>query len=241
MSVFPLIVTAVCLVFGLSVLSMWRQRRRPQLLLWGISLLMACIAAAAYVGFLADGSPLLFRLYYIFGALLNAAYLGMGSLYLILSRRGGDLVLSALAILSAIGVALMIVAPINGAALHSAQVHAAAGTGVLKPGLWLVLFILHNVFGAVTVAGVAIYSAIKAWRKQAPRRFATSNIAIALGVLIVSQAGSSARLGLPGVFWATQAVGFAVIFAGFLLTTSLATFGAPRGPSLPTERDARPA
>ena len=229
MFVFPLVVAVIALIFGGTVLGQWSQRRRRQQLLWGLSLLMAAAAALAYVGFLNTGSELLFRVYYIFGALLNAAYLGMGSLYLVLSRRVGDLVLSVLAILSAIGVALILVAPVDLAKLHELQLHSGPGTGVIKPGLWLALFIPHNIFGAVTVAAVAFYSAYKVGQRQAPRRFALANITIALGVLVVSQAGSSARLGSPNLFWVTTAAGFVVIFAGFLLTTNLPTLvvGAP--------------
>lgn len=222
MAVFPLIVAVIALVFGLIVLRQWSTRQRPQQLLWSVSLFMAALAALVYVVFLATGTELTFRVYYIFGALLNAAYLGMGSLYLVLSRRAADLVLSGLVIVSAFGVALLLVAPLDPLKLHDAQLQGLAGTGVIKPGLWLVLFILHNVFGALTVFGVAVYSAYKVGRQQAPRRFAVANITIAAGVLIVSQAGSGARLGaLSGAFWIITALGFSVVFAGFLLTTPL--------------------
>ncbi len=226
-SIFPIIVAAISLVFGVTVLGQWTRRRRPQQLLWGIALLMAAVAAAAYVGVLASGNELSFRLYYIFGALLNAAYLGMGSLYLALPRRVSDLILAALAVASALGLALMLVAPIDAAKLHAVQITGGAGTGVIKPGLWLVIFILHNIFAAVTVAGVALYSAYKVLRRQAPRRFAVANITIAVGVFVISLAGTSARLG-ASIFWVTQAVGFIILFGAFLLTVNLPALAARR-------------
>ena len=121
MSIYPLIVAIVSLVFGLIVLSQWMARRRSQQLIWGIALLMAAGASFAFVGFLSNGSELLFRVYYALGALLMAAYLGMGSLYLALSRRVADLILAALVIVSAFGVALVLVAPVDIAALHNQQ------------------------------------------------------------------------------------------------------------------------
>lgn len=223
MAIYPFVVALIALVFGGTVLRQWAMRKRPQQLLWGVSLLMAALAALLYIAFLATGADLIFRVYYIFGALLNAAYLGMGSLYLVLSRRVANLVLSGLVIASAFGVALLLVAPLDAAKLHAAQGLGSSGAGVIKPGLWLLLFVLHNIFGALTVIGVAVYSAYKVGRQQAPRRFATANITIAAGVLIVSQAGSGARLGATstGFFWIVTAVGFGVVFVGFLLTTSL--------------------
>ena len=222
MSIYPLIVASVSLAFGVIVLAQWAVRRRPQQKIWGIALLMAAGASFAFVGFLADGSELLFHVYYALGALLMAAYLGMGSLYLALSKRAANLILAALVIVSALGVALILVAPVDVAALHKLQHTSGAGTGVLKPGLWLLLLILLNSFGAGAVIGVALYSAYKVLRRQAPVRFAVANVTIAVGTGIVTYSGTAARLGSPNDFWIVMAVGWVVIFAGFLLTLKLA-------------------
>ncbi len=236
MSVYPLVVAVVSLAFGLVVLSQWARRRRPQQGVWSFALLVAAAAAFAFVGFENTGSELLFRLYYICGALLAAAYLGMGSLYLVLSRHAADLVLAVLAIASALAVALILVTPIDHRALLAAQHNGTPGTGVLKQGLWLALFIPHNIFGAITVVGVALYSAYTVVRRQAPSRFAVANVVIAVGVGVVTSAGTSARLGQAGPFWIITALGYAVIFGGFLLTTNLAAL-TPRG--VREGRDAR--
>lgn len=239
MLLYPLIVAVVSLAFGVTVFTQWLRRRRPQQLIWGIALLMAALASFAYAGFLGNGDALLFRVYYLFGALLMAAYLGMGSLYLALRKRTADLILATLVIASALAVALLLVAPVNAAQLHYVQHHGGAGQGVLKPGLWLVLLILHNVFGAVAVVGVALYSAYKVLRRQAPRRFAAANITIAVGTLIISEAGTAARVGSPNYFWVFMTIGWIVIFAGFLLTTNLAALGASA--NAPTKRTTAPA
>lgn len=239
MMIYPLIVAVVSLVFGVTVLGQWVRRRRPQQLVWGIALVMAVAASLAYVGFLSNGDAMLFRLYYIFGALLMAAYLGMGSLYLVLGKRTADLVLGVLVVVSAIGVALLLVAPIDAAQLHSVQHHGGPGTGVFKTGLWLIPLILHNIFGAVAVIGVALYSAYKVLRRQAPRRFAVANVTIAVGTIIITLGSSAARLGSPNYFWVFMAVGWVVIFAGFLMTTNLAALGAPG--NAPATRTTAPA
>ena len=196
-SIYPLIVAVVSLAFGVIVLSQWMARRRPQQLIWGIALLMA-------------------------------AYLGMGSLYLALSKRVADLILAALVIVSAFGVALVLVAPVDVVALHRLQHTSGAGTGVLKPGPWLLwLIAVLNSFGAAAVIGVALYSAYKVLRRQAPVRFAVANVTIAIGTGIVTYAGTAARLGSPNDFWILMAVGWVVIFAGFLLTLKLAPLARP--------------
>ena len=241
MRTYPLIVGVISLVFGAVVLSQWLTRRRPNQAIWAIALLMAAIASFAFVAFLSSGSELQFRIYYSFGGVMMAAYLGMGSLYLALPRRAADLILAAVVIVSAIGVALVLVAPIDSAALRSLQHASGAGTNVLKPGLWLVPLIVLNSFGALAVIGVALYSAYLVIRKQAPRRFAVANITIAIGTAIITEAGTAARLGSPNNFWIVMAAGWVVIFAGFLLTTNLAAFGASSMRDLRVEQGATSA
>jgi hypothetical protein len=227
MIVYPLVVAVVAAAFGFSVLGQWVNRRRSQQLVWGIALLMAAVASAAFVGFLADGSELLFRIYYAFGGLMMAAFLGMGSLYLAIDKRIADLVLAALVVLSAIGVALILVAPVDAQLLHRLAQTSGEGTNVLKPGPWVAPVILLNTFGAASVVLVALFSAYRVVRRQAPTRFAVANVAIAIGALLITAGGSSGRFGLnsPNFFWVFMAVGWVVIFAGFLLTTNLAAVG----------------
>ena len=75
---------------------------------------------------------------------------------------------------------------------------------------------------------VALYPAFKALQRQAPVRFAAANITIVVGTAIISGAGSAAWLGSPNAFWVLMALGWIVIFAGFLLTTNLVTVSAGR-------------
>jgi hypothetical protein len=133
MLTYPFIVAIVSLAFGGVVLAQWATRRRPQQLVWGAALLLAAAASFAFVGVLVTDSTLLFRIYYAGGALLMAAYLGMGSLYLVLPRRVADLVLAALVVVSAVGVVLILVAPVDGAALRLLPRNGGAGANVLKP------------------------------------------------------------------------------------------------------------
>ncbi|HZS88608.1 MAG TPA: hypothetical protein VFE42_14130 [Chloroflexota bacterium] len=235
---YPLFVAVISLAFAILVLMQWRSRRRPHQLVWGIALVMAAVASLAYAGFLTNGSPGLFRLYYVLGALMMAAYLGMGSLYLALDRRIANPILAALTIISVLGAVLIFTSPINGAALHSVEQHGGPGTGVLTSGLWVAPLVVLNIFGAAAVIAVAAFSAFKVLQRQAPMRFAIANVAIAAGTGIISAAGSAARLGSPNNFWVIMAAGWLVIFVGFLMTTNLATVSVLWQRDLPVGRGA---
>jgi hypothetical protein len=235
---YPLFVAAVSLAFAAMVLRQWSSRRRPQQLIWGVALVMAAVASLAYAGFLADGSAGLFRLYYVFGALMMAAYLGMGSLYLALDRRIANVILAVVTVISVLGAVLIFTSPIDAAALHNVEQHGGPGTGVLTSGLWVAPLVVLNIFGAAAVIAVAIFSAVKVLQRQAPTRFAIANVIIAAGTGIISEAGTAARLGSPNNFWVTMAVGWFVIFAGFLMTTNLATVSVLWQRDLPVGRGA---
>jgi hypothetical protein len=86
--VLPLASCLVSVVFAALVLEQWWQRRRPFQLVWGAGLLWYAISSGTQFAGAAFGwSPALYRAWYLFGAILVAAYLGMGTVYL-LSHTG---------------------------------------------------------------------------------------------------------------------------------------------------------
>ena len=90
----------VALVMGIALLDQWRERRRPYQLAWAIgSLLFAIAAAAEAIGAASGWSPELFKAWYLAGAVLNAAWLGLGTAFLLGRTRFGY----AYAVLLALG------------------------------------------------------------------------------------------------------------------------------------------
>ncbi|MDB5058513.1 MAG: hypothetical protein JWO59_1985, partial [Chloroflexi bacterium] len=162
--VYPLIVLVVSLAFCLAVTRQYLTRRRPYQLAWCLSLAAAAAGSLAYIVFLGDGkSELAFRLYYIFGALLTAPLLGLGSLLLIARSDAAKArvrwAIIAVAAASVVGTVVLLVDPINSTVLH--QLNGGPGTkpDVYKPDvLRTALVAILNIFGAICVVGVAVYS-----------------------------------------------------------------------------------
>lgn len=222
--VFPWIVLLVSAAFGLTVFRQYQQRRRLYQLVWAISLAMAAAASLAYVMFLGAGhAEIFFRLYYILGALLMPIYLGMGSLLLAArspkAARYARWCLYALIAASAAGIAVLLTNPIDQSALRA--LNGGPGTGVYGAGPYLLFTILFNTIGVAWVVGVAIYSGWQRWRRASFGRLVGANLLIALGDLTIGAAGSMARLGAGGGFWLTMAIGWVIIFSGFLLTFNI--------------------
>lgn len=225
----PIINVIVTGIFAGVVLSQYSRRRRIYQLYWSIGLCMALLATLSYVfmiviGPTSTGGGLLFRFYYILGAALTPAWLGLGSVALVTSQRTARICLTVLYLLSALAAVLIFFAEIDMQQLS--QVVGTPGTGVLQPGPWLAGIITLNTLGVVAVVGVAIYSGWKLVRKQfsvADLRTSNilwANVLILVGDLFNAAAGTLARLlGLENTFWLIMALGWIIFFAGVLLAS----------------------
>lgn len=209
-------VTVVTSAMAWTVGRQWYARRRPYQAAWFAALLMAAIAAGSYAFFLVTGRPaILFRLYYLFGAALNVAFLGLGSLYLALQRSLRSVVIG-LIVASIVAASAIFAAPVDPAQLATTT---GAGTNVLLNGPWLPLLILLNIFGTICLIGVALYSAVRTWRSHQHPERAVANVVIAAGALTIAGAGTFARLAGAGGFWVTMLIGWTIMFAGFMATS----------------------
>jgi hypothetical protein len=171
------------LAFGAALLSLrlaaalaarWRATRRPELAAWSGALLAYAAASAALAwGAAAGWDGRAFRVYYLFGALLTAPLLGLGSLLLHGWRRivGPALVYVGLAI----GIAISV--PLHGAfgnSIPAAQDHLEFLPARL-------VAIVANSAGTLAVVAVAIITI---------RRRPLGN-ALVLGGVAVAAAGTA--------------------------------------------------
>src|SRR2546425_5546953 len=144
---FPTINVIVTALFAGVVLSQYFKRHHQYQLYWAIALTMAFLATIAYVFMIvlqptSTAGVLLFRTYYILGAALMPAWLGLGSIALVSSRRVTYICLTVLCILSVLAAAFILAANIDMQKLS--QIAGTPGIGILHSGAWLVLLIVLN-------------------------------------------------------------------------------------------------
>src|SRR5215216_8111199 len=83
----PGVAAAASAAFAVAVLRQYAARHRPYQLAWGIALSMFAAASLALTaGVSAGWSPLTFKLYYLFGAVLNVPWLALGTVELLAGR-----------------------------------------------------------------------------------------------------------------------------------------------------------
>lgn len=205
--------------FTVLVFRQFQRNHRQTHFFWTISLAFSCLASLAYAGCLAvtPHAAWLFAIYYLLGAMWMPSIMGLGSLALVFGKRTVNGIAMAVGVIGIIGSVFLLQSPISASQLTA--LNGGAGTGIISNGLWLPFLITLNSFGAVAVFLVAVMSAWRTARHQAPARFLHGNLWLAGGILIISAAGSAARFGWPQMFWITMLIGWAVTFAGYRLLT----------------------
>ena len=100
----PLFSFLVSLIFAVLVFQRYRRRQGNHLLLWGIGMIFYAIGSfsEAFYGFF-GWNPVVFRLWYLFGAILVAAWLGQGTVYLLAKRKWANTLMALLALGSLYG------------------------------------------------------------------------------------------------------------------------------------------
>src|SRR3712207_1534889 len=101
----PALTAVLATIFVVALARRWRRNRRPYLLVWAIGIAAFGLGAAAEAAFrLLAWNPLFFRIYYLCGAILAAAWLGQGTVQLLGRRPWTEISLAALALLSLYGI-----------------------------------------------------------------------------------------------------------------------------------------
>ncbi len=217
-------------IFSVLIIRQYVERKRMHQLMWAIAVVLWTIGVAAeLVATMGGWSQLSYRAYYATGALLIPAWLGMGTLYLVLRKTVADWILIVLAILSVIGVVLIAAWPVNAAQLQS----TAAGFVPLKVFPFFpiqLLLIILNTFGAVAFIGGALWSVYRFARMQSMGERALATGLIAIGGLIAAGAHSLGVLSGVELFRISELLALILIFIGFVLSSTSSTRQAIAAP-----------
>lgn len=217
----PIATTVVALAFSATLVRRWRQKGGTHLLWWAVGTLTYAGGTAIEASVSLFGwHPILFRWWYIFGALLGGAPLAQGSAYLHLPKRVADRLSVALVSAIVVASALVLLAPIR---LELVEAHRLTGRVMGWP--WVRAFSpFINLYAFVFLVGGAIRSAVHFARRAETRYRAQANALIAVGALLPGIGGSFTRFGHTEVLYVTEFIGLVLIYLGY----RLAVRGAPR-------------
>src|SRR5215208_3635136 len=107
--------TLVSVAFALSTWERWLDGRAPHEAAWTVALVFfAAASAALWAGAAVGWGPLSFRLFYLFGGVVNVPFLALGTVYLLSGRPSGDRVAVATGLLAAFATGVLLTAPLTG-------------------------------------------------------------------------------------------------------------------------------
>jgi hypothetical protein len=216
--------TIVVFFFALAVFNRYRTRGGTHLLLWGVGLIFFGLGTLTEAIMLFTFNVFALKLWYLSGAMLTAAWLGQGTIHLLVRRSGVAKTLSImLALLSLAAAWLLISAPITpaAAAFDVNQPASAQYKDILvRDGAMVFLTIFLNVYGTIALVGGAIYSSFLFWRKRVLANRMAGNILIAAGALMPAMGGAFIRAGVADWLYMSEFLGATIMFAGFLTATA---------------------
>jgi hypothetical protein len=214
----PFLSSIISFVFAFLLLWRYLVRRGLHLLLWGIGMVFYGVGGfcEAYYGAL-GWNLLIFRLWYLFGAILVAAWLGQGTVYLLVRRRWANVLMVLLALASVYAAVRVFSAEVD-PSLMTTSVHTGSelsGHAIVTSGV-RGLTPFFNLYGTVTLVGGALYSAWIFWRKRVLLHRTIGNILIAVGAILPAFGGTFSRFGISGALYLSELLGAVLMFIGFL-------------------------
>lgn len=236
LNMLPFASTVVMFAFTVSVFQRYIVRHNPAFLFWGIGLLMFGLGSFAEAYLALGWSPAVFFIWYLFGAALNAAWIGQGTLYLLVRKRWVGIVTIVLILGSLVATVLMITTPLNGDAFKLGVPIAEQYKVIMPKGAPVRLTTpFFNIYGLLTLAGGALYSGFLFWRKRVLPNRVIGNVLIAAGALAIGAAASLTRIGSGQFLYIGELVAAVLMYAGFVMAA------APSPEPEAVEKSAQPA
>lgn len=236
-----LVSTLISVVFAVILLRRFAIRKGWHLLIWGIALLIYGTGTFAEFYSGQAWNATIFRLWYLCGATLAAAWIGQGTVYLLIRKPNIAHILTGILLIGTVIAAVQLFStPLNESVfktevLLSSQyaTNSAKGiVGIMPEGGVRSYSFIFNIYGTLALVGGALYSAYIFWRKRIMPQRVMGNVLIALGGLLPALGGTLARVGTPEFLYVSELIGVIVIFIGFRVVTTQQPVEVPAAQSV---------
>jgi hypothetical protein len=220
--------TLIALAFSLSTFERFLAGRRRYELAWSVALALFAVASAALALGASDGwSGATYRVFYLFGGVINVPVLATGTVYLLFGKRAGDITFLCVGLAAAFAAGVLVSTPFS----HPLPRHTLAQASQVFPALPEIMAGVGSGGATIVIVVGAVVSAAR-WRRG---RLVAANALIAAGTLITGASGLlNSVFDKMTAFSVALSVGILVIFFGFLIATPSAT--KPARAERPTAR-----
>jgi hypothetical protein len=207
------------------------------LLFWAIGLGMFGIASFCDGILELTWSELGFIGWYLFGAVMNAAWIGQGTLFLLVRKRWVFVTTMILAMVSIVTAVILLSTPLNAEAYRVGVPIADQYQEILpRDAIVRRATPIFNIYGTITIVGGALYSGYLFYRKKILPNRVLGNVLIAAAALAVAGAGVLNRFGLGQFHSFAQLFFAALMYYGFVLASKPAAVQENERPETPPRR-----
>lgn len=209
-AVLALLAALAATVFSVDLWLDWRRRPRPHIAAFGTGMTMFAIATwAFFFGLVFGWTGILYRTFYIFGAVLNIPFLALGSMFLVVGKRAGHIMAVALGALIAISLTLTATVPFANPLPETGVPHDVFASG-FGPRLFA---IIGGAMGATILIVLALVSVFRFWKTN--RKIVWGNLLIVAGTFAAASGGTGLALGESSAFALSLLLAVTLIWAGY--------------------------
>jgi hypothetical protein len=188
----------------------YRRRPRPHIAAYATGMTMFAVATWALLyGLTAGWTEASYRVFYLFGAILNIPFLALGSMFLVVGPRAGHIMTIALGAFTAISTTLTATVPFANPLPPDGIPHDIFARG-FGPRLFA---IIGGAMGATILVVLALVSVFRFWKKD--RRIVWGNALIVAGTLAAAWRRTSLALGEASGFALSLLLAVTLIWAGY--------------------------
>lgn len=220
--VLPFISSALSFALSVLILRRYASRGGMHLLFYGIGMIFYGVGGFCEGYYGAIGwNDAVFRLWYLFGAILVAAWLGQGTVYLLWPRKIIPHVLTGLLVVGSLYGMVKVFGANLDPALMTSSLHTGSelsGHAITSGGV-RILTPFFNLYGTLTLVGGGLWSAFRFFRKRVLLHRTLGSLLIAAGAILPAFGGTASRFGIPFALYLGELLGVILIFLGFLRAT----------------------
>jgi len=214
----PIVTTLLAIPFALEIFRRYRAHPERLHLLWwalGIATYGVGTFTESLTSVFGWQEPV-FRAWYVSGALLGAAPLAQGTVYLMLSRRVAHALTALLIVYVVLASVAVYLSPIDYTLVETHRL-----SGRVFAWQWVRRFSpFVNLYAVVFLIGGAILSALRYSADPATHHRMWANVLIALGAILPGIGGTATRMGHVEVLYVTELVGLLLTWTGYRMSVT---------------------
>jgi hypothetical protein len=210
----PIITTLVSIPFAIILYRRWREKPAALYLMWWMIGVLTYAAGTVTESLttLFGWNLIVFKSWYIVGALLGGAPLAQGTIYLLMKRKTAHILTTILVTVVVIAAVCVTLSPVNTSLAETYRL-----SGAVLEWQWVRGFSpFINLYAVIFLVGGAAWSAWRYSRQELDMRSRMwGNIWIALGAILPGIGGAMARFGIVEGLYVGELIGLLLIWLGY--------------------------